>query len=517
MPGPKISDCIYQLKTSMEKHYVRFRRLRILRILSQGIFAGYFVFVFIRSLDPFSKLTNPFLRFDPIIYLSNTSPDPIRIGIIFMLIILTIIFGRFFCGWICPLGALIDTIDLINSKLSVNIKKLFLKMKLGKYVRKAGNLGTNSHETNLRVKKTGRLSDILIEYPPSMFLLGLVMVTVFSPIPIFQFLHPGIWIIRIFALHNTGIAFLIFLALVSGVTRRFWCRYICPLGALYGLIGEFSILKLRINGCSNCGLCSSCPMGAIQERRSRIIYSRCILCFDFESKCPRESFTYSYIRLHGNTENAETDLANMVSLTRRRFITTGIILSGSAALGFILPGRSFAGTTNLLRPPGVTDEALFIKRCLRCQQCVRSCPNGIIKPTGISQSIEEGLVNLYTPHLEFSEYGCDYYCQVCQIVCPNNAIPLQSLEEKQKSRIGIAKIDEKLCIVFKEKKNCIVCEEFCPVPEKAIKLKDKFYSGPGGTIKLRYPEVDEELCIGCGICEAMCPVEEKAIRIFKEV
>ena len=120
-----------------------------------------------------------------------------------------------------------------------------------------------------------------------------------------------------------------------------------------------------------------------------------------------------------------------------------------------------------LRPPGVSDEARFVEKCLRCFQCVRSCPNKIIKITGF----ESGLNNLFTPHLEFHEFGCDYNCQVCQLACPNFAIPLQTLREKQSAKIGLASIDEKLCVVFARDTNCLVCEEFCPVTDKAIKIR----------------------------------------------
>ncbi len=110
------------------------------------------------------------------------------------------------------------------------------------------------------------------------------------------------------------------------------------------------------------------------------------------------------------------------------------------------------------------DEALFLQRCIRCLHCVQSCPTEIIRPTGL----EAGSASLFTPRLDFSKAGCDYHCQVCQTVCPNAAIPLQALEQKQRSVIGLASIDETTCVVFAEGKQCLVCEELCPIPEKAI-------------------------------------------------
>jgi len=163
----------------------------------------------------------------------------------------------------------------------------------------------------------------------------------------------------------------------------------------------------------------------------------------------------------------------------------------------------------LLRPPGVVIEARFLENCLRCQQCVRSCPNGIIK---IADQ-RHGLASLFTPHLRFGPYGCDYYCQVCQQVCPNRAIPLQRLEDKQKTPIGVARIDESACVVYKQGFNCLVCEEVCPVPGKAIRYEVK--ENPEDPAQaLQEPKMIADRCIGCGICEARCPAEPVAIRVF---
>jgi Pyruvate/2-oxoacid:ferredoxin oxidoreductase delta subunit len=166
--------------------------------------------------------------------------------------------------------------------------------------------------------------------------------------------------------------------------------------------------------------------------------------------------------------------------------------------------------TALLRPPGVTDEAGFLQRCIRCLHCVQSCPTQIIRATGL----EAGATSLFTPSLTFEKQGCDYRCQVCQLVCPNAAIPLQRLEEKQKSVIGLASIDETACVVFTESKQCLVCEELCPIPEKAIIFETRPATRRAG-LTLRYPVVVRSRCIGCGICQAFCPAAPVAITVHK--
>ncbi|MGA2641717.1 MAG: 4Fe-4S dicluster domain-containing protein [Spirochaetia bacterium] len=127
-----------------------------------------------------------------------------------------------------------------------------------------------------------------------------------------------------------------------------------------------------------------------------------------------------------------------------------------------------------------------------------------------------GFASLFTPHLHFDKNGCDYRCQVCQLVCPNQAIPLQTLAQKQLTQIGLALIDQKKCVVYRDKKPCLVCQEVCPTPEKAIVfVKEERMMRASGPFVLRYPTVAAERCIGCGICQAACPAEKVAIKVSR--
>jgi NAD-dependent dihydropyrimidine dehydrogenase PreA subunit len=102
---------------------------------------------------------------------------------------------------------------------------------------------------------------------------------------------------------------------------------------------------------------------------------------------------------------------------------------------------------------------------------------------------------------------CDYSCNSCGKVCPTGAIAELPLEEKRRTIIGIAHIDEKRCIPFAENKDCLVCEEMCPVSDKAIKLEaEPIVNSKGQLITVRRPRVINHRCIGCGICETKCPV-----------
>ncbi len=458
------------------KYKTRYKTLKTVRILSQILFFFTFIYIFYRSLDPFNLIFNPFLKYDPLIFLTHLNKRFI-IPVI-TIIILTLIFGRFFCGWVCPLGTLIDLLDYVLKPIRNIINK----------------------KTDI---KGARFLKLFNRYPPSWLILGIILITIFTPAAVLQIFHPNIWIIRIFSLSTAGIVFLFVLIIFALILRRFWCRFLCPLGAFYGLLSSISIIKLNISNCSRCKICDQCPMGAADYTKGRIYNHQCILCFDYEYRCPSQGFSY-------NTKMLKLDYDN----SRREFLIKAGYVTAGLALGSINIISANVQETNLLRPPGVTNESDFTKRCLRCFQCVRSCPNGIIKITGI----QYGLSSFLTPHLNFHEYGCDYNCQVCQKVCPNYAIPLQSLKEKQHTKIGVAKIDHNLCVVYTKGINCIVCEEFCPVPEKAIELTPKVVTKDNGeTLELKLPKVNRDLCIGCGICEANCPVEERAIRVFKHI
>jgi formate hydrogenlyase subunit 6/NADH:ubiquinone oxidoreductase subunit I len=126
------------------------------------------------------------------------------------------------------------------------------------------------------------------------------------------------------------------------------------------------------------------------------------------------------------------------------------------------------------------------------------------------------LEGLWTPVIAPRVGYCDYGCNACGQVCPSKAIPLLSLEEKRQAVIGIASVDRNRCLPWASDTPCIVCEEMCPLPEKAIRLEavtvpDAF----GGTLELQRPYVLRDECIGCGICENHCPLEgEAAIRVY---
>jgi ferredoxin len=130
---------------------------------------------------------------------------------------------------------------------------------------------------------------------------------------------------------------------------------------------------------------------------------------------------------------------------------------------------------------------------------------------------EAGIDALWGPVLAPRTGYCDYSCTACGDVCPTGAILKLALEDKRRWVLGLAQIDEERCIPWADNVDCIVCEEMCPIPEKAVRLETvQMESETGETVELRRPSVVADLCNGCGICEHQCPVNgESAIRVLR--
>lgn len=200
------------------------------------------------------------------------------------------------------------------------------------------------------------------------------------------------------------------------------------------------------------------------------------------------------------------------ALSRRSFLTAAG--SGAAAtvmlnVSPIAQGKTF--NPDLIRPPGSLTENDFLTKCVRCGQCMKVCPTNAIHPT----TLEAGLAGIWSPFLVMEVGYCEYNCTLCCQVCPTGAIEELTVEEKQQVHIGTAYIDRSRCLPFVFDTPCIVCEEHCPTPKKAIWFEDVTVRDRDGNEKLlKQPHVDPELCIGCGICVVKCPINDPAaIRV----
>jgi ferredoxin len=374
-------------------------------------------------------------------------------------------------------------------------------------------------------------------------------------------------------------SFIIFILLLTLFKRRFWCRYLCPLGALLGCAGKFSRLRRTTEKCpGSCRACSNlCRVNAIRTT-GEYLSQECIVCLDCVEKCPRQKSKFGWRNLfsfsafhntlsqhkiwsicrhsgpagsrnpvpsrvpalgrpqsfisktfldpvlnpngmtlkkhilqhplyelggHGNNQQ----IASSSAISRGTFLS--LISAGFLAAGF-WPKRVLAGSAiaprPVLRPPGAALEAEFKSLCIRCGNCLKICLTNVLQPC----MLDSGWDGIWTPKLNFPHSYCEYQCNLCGRVCPTQAMRPLSLADKLKTKLGRARINRSACIPWATGKNCLVCEEHCPVEKKAIVPRILKIHGQG---ILKLPLVDAALCVGCGICENKCPARPRAIFV----
>jgi ferredoxin len=145
---------------------------------------------------------------------------------------------------------------------------------------------------------------------------------------------------------------------------------------------------------------------------------------------------------------------------------------------------------------------------------MQACPTHALQPA----VFQAGLEGLWTPVLVPASGYCEYECNRCTQVCPTRALARLTLEEKKSFKIGTAVIDRSACYTYADGYNCAVCEEHCPVPEKAIRFREvEVHNFRGRLKKVKQIYVVPDVCIGCGICESVCPrTDAPAIRVGAE-
>jgi ferredoxin len=290
---------------------------------------------------------------------------------------------------------------------------------------------------------------------------------------------------------------------------RFWCRYLCPLGGLLGLLGKVSLFKRQVNEqCTGCVLCSEvCPTGTIDPARGyRSDPGECTLCMDCVEICPRGLDAFKPSLSIAGSNNYDPG-------RREALLALGTAAAAVALFRSDLLTRR--ESPFLLRPPGAREnnaDVVAYTKCTRCGECMRVCPTHAIQPA----LFEAGVEGIGSPVLIMRLGFCDYSCTACSQICPVQAIPPLVLDQKRLAVIGRATLDQNRCIPWSDHRPCVVCYEMCPVPKKAVQVVDTVVSSPdGGTVTLQMPHVVRDLCIGCGICEYQCPVSgDAAIRVF---
>ena len=495
------------------------RRLRqIVQILVLLLFLA--LFAYTNAQRPQRFWTDIFARFDPLLMLSAALAGRVLLGGLVLagiIVALTVVFGRVWCGWFCPLGTVLEWLGPRRSRRKAPAEKWrVLKYLLLFAILIAALLGnqtllvldpitilnrtlTTAIWPALRYAVMGT-EELLYGFPALWGPLDAIHSAVVQPI--FQGVQP------VFTLTFLGALLFVGLVALNWWAERFWCRYLCPLGGLLGLLAKLSLIRREVgDDCALCARCThQCPTGTIDpDDGYRSDPAECIVCYDCLTDCTREGIGFRWqLRAWRPARWRDYDP------TRRQLLgAMGVSVAGVALAG-VEPITARQPAT-MIRPPGAT-VADFSALCVRCGACVRVCPTQGLQPS----LFEGGVQNLFTPRLVPRLGYCSFACNACGQVCPTDAIPPLGLEEKQQTVIGLASVNQDRCLPWAYNIPCIVCEEACPVAEKAIWLEEvQTVNAEGESVLLQRPQVHQELCNGCGICEFQCPMGgESAIRVY---
>jgi len=449
-------------------------------------------------------------------------------------IVLTIILGRFFCGWVCPFGTIHQFVGFaanrkksVGAKIKLNryrpaqslkywiltflltISALELAVDLfrlpatnlwlwgililallafsGIYIVRSSSVNLKKtavffwgfvvlwlllsqlfkeNQTSAASLQIGLLDPISLVYRSiNLIVLPLIDQTALklSAVPR---LYDGTWLI----------AAVFFSALLLNlVIPRFYCRFICPAGALFAVLSRFALWRIGkiSDDCAACHICEKNCEGACSPT-TEIRFNECVLCVNCMNDCRHGLMTYQ-------TAPSATGEIPGTNLSRRHFLTATI--SGAAVIPMLRVSGSLGSNWNpaVVRPPGALPENEFLARCIKCGQCMRICPTNVIHPAGIAGGFE----GLWTPALNFriGTSGCQFNCIACGNLCPTAAIRPISIDERLGRnrfaelgpiKIGTAFIDRGRCLPWGMDRPCIVCQENCPVSPKAIGTREVF-------------------------------------------
>lgn len=440
-----------------------------------------------------------FLAIDPLVSISTAVAGRTWVWSLTwagVLLLVCVVIPRGFCGYICPLGTLIDLFDWL----------------VGKRV------------TKFRVSDEGWWVHIKYYLLLAVMIAAMFGVLISGFVAAIPVITRGV-LVTLKPFHDAAARgwhnvppvtagqvvsiVLFFVVLGLGLFKpRFWCKYVCPSGAVFSVFNLFRASERKVEDtCIHCNKCVEiCPFDAIKPDFTTRT-TDCTLCQSCGGVCPTDA-----IKFVGRTNRISLKVVNdpptrETPLGRRGFLAAGVGLAGALTAGAASALGIRTSTSFLpVRPPGSVPEEQFLQLCIRCGECFRACPNDVLQPLGLQQ----GLNGLWTPYVKADWAGCEVSCNNCGQVCPTGAILPIPLEVKKKTRMGLAIVNEKTCLPYAQKEACQLCVDECnaagyhAIDFVRAGTKADENGNPIEDTGFLAPVVNPDKCTGCGLCQTRC-------------
>ncbi|MBO7553517.1 MAG: 4Fe-4S binding protein [Bacteroidaceae bacterium] len=460
----------------------------------------------------------------------------LNVGIILLLVVLTLIFGRIYCSVICPMGVMQDIIAWIGKKTRPKkeqktpytyspAKSVLRYSVLGVFILAIIG-GVGSFVALLAPYSSyGRIANNLLQ--PFYRWGNNILASIAEHYESYAFYDTDVWM-KSLPTFLIALATLLIVGYLAYKNGRTYCNTICPVGTVLGFISRFSFFHITFDEdkCKNCSMCSrNCKASAIDFKNHQVDYSRCVTCGNCLEKCKFDALHYKFAvpslatafpkkaeavaaapkaaKPASKAEGKPADptlraifsaiaIGATAKVAKAQIIEEATDKKVDGGLADIIDKEEHPRSTPLT-PPGSLSARNMKNHCTACQLCVSACPNGVLRPS-------TDLMTFMQPKMAFERGYCRPECTECADVCPAGAIKPITKEEKSSIQIGHAVWTRELCIPIRDGQECGNCSRHCPTSAISMVLLDE--NDPKSK---KIPVVNEELCIGCGTCEALCP------------
>lgn len=436
----------------------------------------------------------------------------LHVGVVALLVVLTLVFGRIYCSVICPLGVMQDVISRLHgirkkNRFTYSKEKRWLRYGVLVVFVASALAGVNAVVSLLAPYSSyGRIASSLMK--PVYEAGNNVLAAIAEHLDSYAFYSVDVWM-KSLPTMIVALVTLVVIAVLAWRGGRTYCNTVCPVGTILSFLARFSWMKVRIDGskCVNCGLCTkNCKASAIDFKNHKIDYSRCVVCGDCIDKCNKGAIrlSHSLPRRDEQRQASQSSPTGGVEGAGRRSFLLGLAVASTAAALAQEKKKVDGGLAAIedkiapkrltpLTPPGSLSAQHFAQHCTACQLCVSTCPNGVLRPS-------TGLSTFMQPTMSYERGYCRPECTKCGEVCPTGAIKPITRAQKSATQIGHAVWIKKNCVPLTDGVECGNCARHCPTGAITMVPLD-----PNDEHSLKIPAVNEARCIGCGACENLCP------------